>query len=158
MAQIVLSSHEVISILYANECIPPQIAEITADDEEIKLKVRTDWPILKSMRVGMRFAGYDNGCVILELATNLLTDKFNWLVDRMIEPLQIAEHGGRWDYPRLYIDVNRLVRRHLRGVTIESILFQGGVFRVTTSHVNGACCTGDSGGPEDIDASRAAPM
>lgn len=157
MAQIVLSSHEVISLLQANACIPPQITEITADDEEIKLKVRTDWPILKSMRVGMRFAGYDNGCLVLQLVTNLLTDKFNWLVDRMIEPLQIAEHGGRWDYPRLYIDVNRLVQRHLRGVTIENIIFQGGFFRVTTAHANGADCAGDSEGQEDVSASGAAP-
>jgi hypothetical protein len=156
MAQIILSSHEVIRILQANACIPPQIMEITADDEEIKLKVRTDWPILKSMRVGMRFAGYDNGCLVLQLATNLLTDKFNWLVDRMIEPLRLAEHGGRWEYPRLYIDVNRLVQRQLRGVTIENIIFQSGLFHVTTVHANSTACNGDSEGRE-ISASRTAP-
>jgi hypothetical protein len=158
MAQIILSGHEVVGILQANACIPPQIMEITADDEEIKLKVRTDWPILKSMRVGMRFAGYDNGCLVMQLATNLLTDKFNWLVDRMIEPLRLEEHGGRWEYPRLYIDVNRLVQRQLRGVTVENIVFQDGLFHVTTAHANCTACTGDSEGQEDISASRAAPV
>ncbi len=70
MAQIILSGRELISLLQANACVPEQITDIAVDDEEIKLKVRTDWPILKSIRVGMRFAGFDNGCVVLQLATN----------------------------------------------------------------------------------------
>ncbi len=158
MAQIILSSDELISILQANAQIPPQIMDIAVDDEEIKLKVRTDWPILKSIRVGMRFAGFDNGCLVLQLATNLLTDKLNWLVDRMIEPLRLEEHGGRWEYPRLYIDVNRLVQRQLRGVTIENVIFQDGLFHITTAHANHTGNNGDSQGQEDISASRASPV
>jgi len=158
MAQIILSSHELISILQANAQIPQQIMDITVDEEEIKLRVRTDWPILKSIRVGMRFAGFDNGCVVLQLATNLLTDKFNWLMDRMIEPLRLEEHGGRWEYPRLYVDVNRLIQRQLRGVAIENIIFQDGLFRITTVHTHSTGNNGDSQGQEDISASRTSPV
>jgi len=157
MAQIILSSHELVSILQANARIPQQIMGITTDDGEIKLKVRTDWPILKSIRVGMRFAGFDNGCLVLQLATNLLTDKFNWLVDRMIEPLRLEEHGGRWEYPRLYIDVNRLIQRQLRGVAIENISFRDGLFHITTMHANSTTSNGDSQAQEDISISRASP-
>lgn len=155
MAQIILSSHELISILQANAYIPQQIMDLTADDEEIKFKVRTDWPILKSIRVGMRFAGYDNGCLVLQLATNLLTDKFNWLVDRIIEPLRLEEHGGRWEYPRLYIDVNRLIQRQLRGVAIENVSFEDGLFHILTAHVNGH--SGDSQTQESDSGSDAWP-
>jgi len=158
MAQIILSSHELISILQANARIPQQIMDIAVDDEEIKLKVRTDWPILKSIRVGMRFAGFDNGCLVLQLATNLLTDKFNWLVDRMIEPLRLEEHGGRWEYPRLYIDVNRLIQRQLRGVAIENVIFQDGLFHITTTHANSTGNNGDSQGQEDMSASHVWPV
>ena len=158
MAQIILSSHELISLVQANACIPQQIMDIAVDEEEIKLKVRTDWPILKSIRVGMRFAGFDNGCVVLQLATNLLTDKFNWLVDRMIEPLRLEEHGGRWEYPRLYVDVNRLIQRQLRGVAIENVVFQDGLFYITTVHTNSTGNNGDSQGQADLSASRASPV
>ncbi len=157
MAQIILSGRELISLLQANACVPEQIMDIAADDEEIKLKVRTDWPILKSVRVAMRFAGFDNGRVVLELETNLLTDKFNWLMDRMIEPLRLEEHGGRWEYPRLYVDVNRLIQRRLQGVAIEKIVFQDGLFHITTIHANSTGNNGDSEAQEDISTSRAWP-
>jgi hypothetical protein len=157
MAQIILSSHELVSTVQANAHIPPQIMDIAADDEEIRLKVRTDWPILKSIRVGMRFAGFENGCLILQLATNLLTDKFNWLVDRMIEPLRLEEHGGRWEYPRLYIDVNRLVQRQFHGIVIENIVFRDGLFHITTTHTNSTGRNGDSQGQDDSNNSHASP-
>jgi hypothetical protein len=157
MAQIILSSDELISILQANARIPQQIMDIAVNDGEIKLKVRTDWPILKSIRVGMRFAGYDNGCLVLQLATNLLTDRFNWLVDRMIEPLRLEEHGGRWEYPRLYIDVNRLIQRQLRGVAVKSILFQDGLFHITTTHASSPGNNGESQAQDENGVSRVSP-
>ena len=157
MAQIILSGHEIISILRANERIPPQILEIAAENEEIRLRVRTDWPILKSIRVGMRFAGFDNGCVVLQLATNLLTDKLNWLVDRMIEPLRLEEHGGRWEYPRLYIDINKLVQQQVRGVVIENIVLRDGLFHVTTAHAGASGHNGDLHGQAPGDSSHASP-
>jgi hypothetical protein len=157
MAQIILSSHELVSTVQANAHMPQQIMDIAADDEEIKLKVRTDWPILKSIRVGMRFAGFENGCLVLQLATNLLTDKFNWLVDRMIEPLRLEEHGGRWEYPRLYIDVNRLVQRQFRGIVIENIVFRDGLFHITTTHANSTGHNGDSQGQDAGNSSHASP-
>ncbi len=154
MAQIILSSQELIHILQANARVPEQIMDVAADDGEIRLKVRTDWPILKSIRVAMRFVGFEDGCVVLQLATNLLTDKFNWLVDRMIEPLRLEEHGGRWEYPRLYVDVNRLIQRQLRGVVVENISFQDGLFHITTTHTHPAGNDGDSQAQEDISISR----
>ncbi|MBN1506725.1 MAG: hypothetical protein JW955_07760 [Sedimentisphaerales bacterium] len=151
MAQIILSGHELISLLQANAQIPPQILDIAAEEGEIRLKVRTDWPILKSIRVGMRFAGFDNGCLVLQLATNRLTDKFNWLVDRMIEPLQLEEHGGRWEYPRLYIDVNRMIRRRVRGMTVENIVFRDGAFHITTAHARVCGGNGEPQTRQDIE-------
>ena len=138
MAQIILSSHELISIVQANARIPDHIMDLAADAEEFRFRVKTDWPILKSIRVGMRFVSFDEGCMVLQLATNLLTDKFSWLVDRMIEPLRLEEQGGRWEYPRLYINVNRLIERQLRGVVVEDIVFRDGLFHITTTHNNSA--------------------
>lgn len=134
MAQIILSGHEIVNILRANELIPQQITDVRSEEEQITFRVKTQWPVLKSVHAGMRFTGFDDGCVILQLVTSRLTDKLNWLVDKMLEPMHLADHGGRWEYPRLYIDVNRLIQRQLRGVTVENIVFRDGLFYVTTAY------------------------
>lgn len=134
MAQIVLSGDELIGILHANELIPGQVADIRANGEEIKLKVRTLWPVLRSVRVAVRFVGFEEGRAVLQLATNRLLDKFDWLVDKMIESLHLADYGGWWEYPRLYVDVNRFVEQRIRGVSIDDMAYRNGLFHITTTH------------------------
>jgi hypothetical protein len=134
MAQVVLAGDELVNILHANELIPNQVTGIEVNGEEIKVKVRTDWPVLKSVRVGVKFAGFSDGQVVLQLVTNRLIDKFDWLVDRIIESLPVEDHAGRWEYPRLYVNVNRLMENRLRGVQIEGMAFRDGHFHITTAH------------------------
>ena len=134
MAQIVLSGDEIISILYANELVPRQVTEMKAEGDEIRLKVRTQWPLLRSVRVGVRFSGYEGGQAVLQLITNRLIDKFDWLVDKMLESLHLADYGGRWEYPCLYVDINRFVEQRIRGISIDGMVFQEGRFHITTSH------------------------
>jgi hypothetical protein len=132
MAEIILSSDELVGILSANGWIPEPVAAVEIDGDEIGIRVRTPWPILKSLRVGMRFAGFENGHAVVQLVTNRLIDTFDWLVDRMLASLRLADHGGRWKYPRLYIDVNKLLQRQVRGVQITSVVLRDGRFHITT--------------------------
>jgi len=148
MAQIILSSHELVSFLQANARIPEHITDLAVNDEGVRFRVKTDWPILKSLRVGMRFVSFEDGCMVLQLGTNRLTDKLSWLVDRLVEPLRLEEQGGRWEYPRLYINVNRLVERQFRGVVVEDMAFRDGLFHITTTHAN-STAGGDGAEPED---------
>ena len=150
MGQIILSTDEIISILQANALVPHQVRDVRTAGEEIKIRVKTSWPLLKSIPVGMRFAGFEDGCVILQVATNVLTDKFSWLVDRMLESFPLADYGGRWEYPRLYLDINRLIQDQVRGVTVKDVTFEEGLFYVTTAHVNGSAT---AGGPQEEDES-----
>ena len=134
MAQVVLSTTELINILSANALIPDQITDVETNGEEIKAKVRTEWPVLKSVRVAIRFAGFDDGHVILQLVTNRFLDRFDWLIDKMLESFRLEGRGGRWEYPRLYLDVNRLIAQQLRGVEITDVAFRDGAFHITTTH------------------------
>jgi len=134
MAQIVLSGDEIIGILYANELVPRQVAEMRSEGDEIRLKVRTQWPLLRSVRVGVRFSGYEDGQAVLQLMTNRLIDKFDWLVDRMLESLRLEDYGGRWEYPCLYVNINHFVEQRIRGISIEGMVFKEGLFHITTSH------------------------
>jgi hypothetical protein len=134
MGRIVLSGDELISILAANARMPEQVMGVEAEGEEIKVQVATPLPILRSIPVRIRFAGFEQGQVVLQLVTNRLIDKFDWLVDRMLASVKIEDYGGRWEYPRLYVDVNRLLYRQVRGVQIAGIVFQDGHFHITTNH------------------------
>jgi hypothetical protein len=149
MARIVLSGDELINILWANNLIPDQVVDVKANGEEIKIRVKTPWPVLKSLRVGIRFAGFQDGHVVLQLVTNRVMDRFDWLIDRMLESLRLHDHGGRWEYPHLFVNVNLLVQRQLRGVTIEDLTFEDGHFHVTTLHVGS-----DDSGVESRDDGR----
>lgn len=100
MAKIVLSADELFDILHANELIPDQVSEIDTEGDQIKLKVKTSWPVLKSIRVSVRFAGFDDGHIAFELVTNRLIDTFDWLVEKMVESLRLQDHGGGGSIPR----------------------------------------------------------
>jgi hypothetical protein len=134
MGQIVLSGDELIHILAANAPMPEQVTGIETEGQEIKVHVATPLPILRSIPVRVRFAGFDGGQVVLQLVTNRVIDKFEWLVNKVLASLKVEDHGGRWEYPRLYVDVNRLLRRQVRGVEIAAVVFQDGHFHITTSH------------------------
>jgi N-formylglutamate amidohydrolase len=134
MAQIVLSGAELAWLLKANGLLPDPILDMEMDTDEMKVRVRTPLPILKSVHVGVKFAGFEDGHVVLQIATNRLIDTFDWLVDRMFASLPLADHGSRWEYPRLYVDVNQLLQRQVRGVQVTGVTFAEGHFHITTAH------------------------
>jgi len=152
MGQIVISGEEVVSTLHANALVPHQVMNIGINGEEIKIRVRTQWPVLKSVPVTMRFAGFCDGQLILQLATSRLTDKLSWLIDKMLESFDLEASGSRWEYPRLYIDVNRLIGGQLRGVAIADIVVRDGLFHITTMHTNGLIGGTESPEQDDVDA------
>jgi hypothetical protein len=134
MGQIVLSGEELVSILAANARMPDQVKGLETEGEEIKLQVATPLPIFPSVPVRIRFAGFEHGQLVLQLVTNGLIDKFQSFVNKMVAGTRIEDYGGRWEYPRLYVDVNRLLQRQIRGVQIADVAFQDGRFHITTSH------------------------
>jgi len=134
MGQIVLSGDELVCILAANARMPDQVVGVETDGEEIKVHVATALPVLRSIPVRVRFAGFEQGWIVLQLMTNRLIDRFDWLVNKMLASLKVEDYGGRWEYPRLYVDVNQLLQRQVRGVQIAGVVFREGHFHITTSH------------------------
>lgn len=145
MGQIVLSGEEMVSILAANTRLPEQVMGIETQGEDIKVHVATPLPLLRSIPVHMRFAGFEQGQVVLQLVTNRLIDKFDWLVNKMLASMKVEERGGRWEYPRLYVDVNRFLQQQVHGIQIADVVFRDGQFHITTNH----CADGLPGVPED---------
>jgi hypothetical protein len=153
MGQIILSGDELVGILAANARLPEQVTGVETDGEEIRVHVATPLPVLRSIPVRIRFAGFEQGQVVLQLMTNRILDKFDWLINRMLASLKIEDYGGRWEYPRLYVDVNRLLQRQVRGVEIAGVVFREGHFHITTSH----SAAGLPGAPETAAPSAQRP-
>ncbi len=137
MGQIVLSGEELVSTLAANARLPAQVMSIETDGEEIKVHVATPVPLLRSIPVRVRFAGFEQGQLVLQLVTNRVIDKFDWLVNKMLASLKVEDHGGRWEYPRLYVNVNQLLQQQVRGIQIAEVAFRDGRFHITTNHSAG---------------------
>ena len=155
MAEILLSGDELVCILKANRLIPDEVTDIVTEDGEIRIRIRTPWPIVKSIHVGMRFAGFEQGRAVLRVQTNRVLDRFDWLVDKMIAGFPLQEYAAQWIYPRLYVDVNELLHRQIRGVQVTDIMFQDGQFRITTDHSFDATAPRNPEGNRGTDSSSA---
>ena len=145
MGLIVLSGDELVSILAANARMPDQVMGMETEGQEIKVQVASPVPLLRSIPVRIKFAGFEQGRIVLQLVTNRVIDQFEWLVNKMLASLNVEDYGGRWEYPRLYVDVNHLLQRQVRGIEIAGVVFQDGQFHITTSHSG----NGLGGGPRN---------
>jgi len=156
MAQIILSGDELVCILAANGLMPDEVTDVTAEDGQIKVRIKTPWPVFKSIRVGMRFAGFEQGEAILQVVTNRFIDRFDWLVDKMLASFPLADHCARWKYPRLRLDVNALLRRQVRGIQITNIEYGDEQYRITTVHA-AMVPSRDTPAPSESDAWSSCP-
>jgi hypothetical protein len=134
MATLTLSGDELINILGANGVLPPQATDVQADGEGVRVKVRTPWSVVPAVPVDLRFIGFNRGEAVLRLSTNRFLDAFDWLVDRVLAAFPLDEFAARWQYPHLYVDVNRLLRREVRGAEITDVVFRDGHFHITSVH------------------------
>ncbi len=130
MAQIILSGAELVGVLQANGWVPGAVTALEADGREFRLQVRTPLPLLASVRVSVHFVGYENGRILLQFVTNRLMDRLGPVIDEAVKSLPLADYGARWEYPRLAVALNPLVRRRTQGVEIEDVVFRDGCFHI----------------------------
>jgi hypothetical protein len=132
MAKITVSIAEIVRILGANELISQSVEEIKTQGDRISFKLKTDWPALKHIRVGIGFVDFRDGNVILEIVTNRLVDRFDWLGRKLLNSLNLPDYVSHGEYPRIHVDINKLLARKIRGIRIDSIAFNEGQLYVTT--------------------------
>jgi hypothetical protein len=134
MAEIILSGEELIGILQANGWVPDEVAALDVDGREIRMKVRTPFPLLKSFPLTVQFVCFEEGHVVLEFETNRLMDHLGSMIGRLFEASPLVACGGRWEYPRLYVRVNQLIEQRVRGVKVEDVVFRNDRFHIRTTH------------------------
>jgi hypothetical protein len=133
MARITFSMAEAVRIINSNGLVSGPITEIRTEGDKISVKFKTGWPAPKYIRVGIEYADFDNGIVTFSMATNRLIDKFDWLVRKLLKSLHLPDYVSQCEYPRVCVDINKVLADKIKGLQIENIAFENGQFCVTIS-------------------------
>ncbi len=131
MARITFSIAEAVRIINSNGLVSGPITEIEAEGDKISVKFKTSWPAPKYIRVGIEYADFENGIVTFNITTNRLVDKFDWLVRKLLKSLHLPDYVNQCEYPRVCVDINKVLADKIKGVQIENIDFENGQFCVT---------------------------
>ena len=132
MAEVVLPADELIALLDANKLIPQQVFDIQAGQADVSFRVKTGWVVPKSVRVRLRLVGFEAGQATVEIGAGRLVETFDWLVEKYLNTLLAGLPAVRCQYPRLYVDVDRLLGERIKGVRVTDITFADGQLRVVT--------------------------
>lgn len=128
MAEIIVSVDELVHILKANNMMPPKVRDIEAYHQGISFKIKTGLFPLMLIRIVVKFTEYADDCAVFEVVQNPLMKKFDWLIHKWIESMQMPEHIRKIEYPAIHIDVNGVLAQQLKGVRIKNISFESGLF------------------------------
>ena len=135
MAEIVISIDELVHILNANNILPPRIREIEKHHQGISFKFRTALFPLMLIRVILKFSGFENDCAIFEVVQNPLMKKFDWLIHKIIESMEMPDYISKIEYPAVHINTKDILAQQLKGVQINHIRYKDGLFYVILARI-----------------------
>jgi hypothetical protein len=134
MAQITFTPEEAISLLRANDLLGEVITDINVKDDTLLLRVATPLPLVSSLPVSIKYVGFENGVVTLQLSADYLKGRILDTVLKLVNARLEQDFPDKiqLDYPNLYVHINKLlVDRNIRAVQVRQITFDSGLFTVT---------------------------
>ncbi|MHC4154623.1 MAG: hypothetical protein ACYST6_06845 [Planctomycetota bacterium] len=134
MAQIAFTPEEAINLLTANDLLPEVITDIKVKDDTLLLRVATPLPLVNSLPVSIKYVGFENGIVTLQLSADYLKGRILDTVLKLVNAKLEQDFPDKiqLDYPNLYVHINKLlVDRNIRAVQVRQITFDSGLFTVT---------------------------
>ncbi len=135
MAKLQFTVNELNRILNSNNLFPQQISDIEADGENIHLRIKTGWFALKTIRISVKFVNFNDEGAIFEVVQNRLMNKFDWLIHKWAESVELPEHVDLREYPKVYVDLNKVLAEKARGIRADEISFEKGQFFVTINTI-----------------------
>ncbi|MHC4913658.1 MAG: hypothetical protein ACYTE5_11775, partial [Planctomycetota bacterium] len=72
MAQITFTPEEAIDLLRANGLLPEVITDINVKDDTLLLRIATPLPLVDSLPVSIKYIGFENGVVTLNVSADYL--------------------------------------------------------------------------------------
>jgi len=131
VAKITFSIGEVVRILNSGRLVSEPLTEIKTKGDKFLVKLKTGWLAPKYIRAAIKYVDFYNGNVAFEITTNRLIDKFDWLVPRLFKSPHLPDYVSQCEYPRVCVDINKVLADKIKGVQIENITFENEQFCVT---------------------------
>jgi hypothetical protein len=133
MARLRFAPEEAINVLMANDLLPEVIRGVKIKDDTLIVKVATPLPLVDSLPVSIKYVGFEDGVVTLELSVGYLKGRVLDSILKLVKGRMEEEFGDKiqLDYPRVYVHINRLlVAKNIRSVEVREITFEGGLFEI----------------------------
>jgi hypothetical protein len=134
MAQITFAPEEAIDLLRANGLLPEVITDIKVKDDTLLLRIATPLPLVDSLPVSIKYIGFENGVVTLNVSADYLKGRILDTVVKLVNSRleQDFPEKIQLDYPKLHVHINKLlVDRNVRAAQVQEISFDSGLFTVT---------------------------
>jgi len=125
MAKLYLKYDEIIEIAKKNQYLPPQVSDIKATGNQIKITINPG-KFVSNFSAIVNFDKYINDKIQLTVKTYGPFDLFLKFIKIPTEDwLEI-------DLPNIRIDINKQISKQLKGVQISDVIFKNDEFLITT--------------------------
>lgn len=128
MAQISISLAELLDLIVINQIMPTQISNIEPQGDAISFEFKTGLFFPKLVQVFVHILEFEKGILVLELITDWFAEKIMKLL-----PFRDKEYL-EYDYPKVIIDLQSLLNKHIAGIQIERVDFKNGRFNIFTKN------------------------
>ena len=123
MATLTFSLDELVATLNANGRMPDYIMDIKSEGDAVLATVNPPIPFISAFDVSARLESFDAGTATIHLDTTSSLAKMAGML-----PMPT---GMSLNWPQLTVDVNALLAKRLKKITIKSLQFTDGLFTVT---------------------------
>lgn len=126
MAKINISPEEIINVLTANELLGGTKLDVEGREEDISIRIKIS---LISVGVILKLLAYKDDVAEFEIKTNKLVE------NELFKKLKGMKLDGKiiWlDPPRIFININTLLRMKVKGIRIENFYYKNGLFNIIT--------------------------
>jgi len=134
MARITASTQEIIDIMVCNENIPDQITNIKAEENGLSFNINTKLPLINLVPAKVKYVAYEDNHVHLKMSLYNLKGKIAAKVINRIVKMFSKKMGDAVSitYPDIFINVNDLLGKKVKGISIDNIILDNEALTVIT--------------------------
>lgn len=133
MATINFRLPEILKIIQANSWEPVQIEDLKAEGNKAWFKLKTKLKICETIDVAAEFIGFERNMAIIHITTNWLIDKIMKMLGKKVIQQNLNKYCIDLNgYPKITIDINKMLTDKIKGIQIKDITFKDGLFTLIT--------------------------
>lgn len=133
MATIIFTLPEILKIIQSNLWEPEQIENLKSEGNKAWFKFKTGLKICPNINVLLEFIIFERDKAVVLMTTNWLISKIvKKKLDDMIIQNKFENYIDLNGYPKITIDINKILTAKIKDIQIKDITFKEGLFTITT--------------------------